>query len=332
MSHPETFGVAHVILRNYIYMDRIIGQYGGTQSGPLVVAIGAIHGNETAGVQALKEVFQMLEREAVAHPDFEFKGKLVGLIGHRQAFKRGLRFIKQDLNRLWLPNEVQQILEEDPANLRDEQLEIRELYSAVCHAVQTDLPATLVLLDLHTTSATGGIFCIPTDETESLALSRELRAPVILDLFKGVHGTLLRFTTEGHFDQPGFPKRALGAAFEAGQHDDPHSVSRSISAIVHCLRAVGCIPVNALSSHHDVTLQESSAGLPEVTRLHYVHRIVPGDHFKMRPGYLNFQPIHQGEILADDVNGPVKALEDGLILMPLYQPQGADGFFVVQKV
>jgi succinylglutamate desuccinylase len=52
----------------------------------------------------------------------------------------------------------------------------------------------------------------------------------------------------------------------------------------------------------------------------------------MRPGYANFQPIRRGEHLADDASGPVLAPEDGLILMPLYQSLGTDGFFLVQEV
>lgn len=313
-------------------MNRIIGQHGGALPGPLVVVIGGIHGNEPAGVRALEEIFQMLEWQRTAQPDFAFQGKLVGLLGHRQAFERSLRFMQQDLNRLWLPGDVQRILTENPTNLRDEQLEIWELYTAICQAVQAEQPATLVLIDLHTTSATGGIFCIPTDETDSLTLFRDLHTPVILGLFEGLSGTLLRFAAEGHFAQAGFPLRTLGAAFEAGQHGDPRSVSRSISAIVHCLRAVGCIPATALDNRHDAILRQAGAGLPLVTRLRYVHRIQPGDHFKMRPGYVNFQPIRRGEWLADDAHGPIAALDDGLILMPLYQPQGADGFFVVEEV
>ncbi len=313
-------------------MDRIIGQYGGTLPGPVVIVVGGIHGNEQAGVRALVEVFQILEHEAATRPDFEFRGQLVGLIGHRQAFERGQRFVRQDLNRLWLPEEVRKILAEDPKYLRDERLEVRELYTAICHVVQTKLPTTLILLDLHTTSATGGIFCIPTDETDSVALFHGLHAPVILGLFEGVSGTLLRFAAEGHFAEGGFPQQTLGAAFEAGQHDDPLSISRSISAILHCLRAAGCIPIDALASRHDAILQQSGAGLPPVTRLRYVHHVRPGDQFIMRPGYVNFQPIQRGEVLADDAAGPVLAPLDGLILMPLYQPQGADGFFVVEAL
>lgn len=314
-------------------MNRIIGQYGGTRPGPLVIAVGGLHGNEPAGVHAVTEIFQMLEQEAAVTPGFEFRGKLLGLVGHLQAFQRGLRFINEDLNRIWLTDKVEKILAENPQDLRDEAVEIRELYTAICQVIQTERPTTLVLLDLHTTSADGGIFCIPSDETDGVALYRDLHAPVILGLFEGLHGTLLRFAKEGGFAQGGFPQRTFGAAFEAGQHDDPLSVSRSVAAIVHALRVLDCIEEDTLDSrHHDDILRQSGEHLPQVTRLEYVHPIEPEDHFKMRPGYSNFQPVQQGEELADDINGPVASPSDGLILMPLYQPKGTDGFFIVREV
>lgn len=63
-----------------------------------------------------------------------------------------------------------------------------------------------------------------------------------------------------------------------------------------------------------------------------VHAIKKGDNFVMQPGYKNFQPVKKGEILATDKNGAISAQEDGLILMPLYQKQGNDGFFLVKMV
>ncbi len=309
-------------------MNRIIGQFGGTHPGPLVIVIGALHGNEPAGVQALQEVFKLMEQAAL-QPNFAFAGKLIGLIGHRQAFKNGERFIRQDLNRLWLAGSVEEVLSENPASLYAENLEIHELYTAIQEAVQTSQPDKLVLLDLHTTSAAGGIFCIPTDEDASLALARDLHTPVILDLLEGISGTLLDFATEGHFSQNGFPQQTLGVAFEAGQHADPLSVSRCISAVMHCLRTLGCMSQASGDNYYDAILQEYSAGLPEVTRLLHVHRVHANDQFRMRPGYVNFQKIQVGEVLADDVHGPIVAPCDGLMLMPLYQPLGTDGFFVV---
>lgn len=62
------------------------------------------------------------------------------------------------------------------------------------------------------------------------------------------------------------------------------------------------------------------------------HAIVPEDHFKMEPGFKNFQAIRRGEVLAQDRTGALEARETGLILLPLYQPLGDDGFFIGREV
>ena len=54
------------------------------------------------------------------------------------------------------------------------------------------------------------------------------------------------------------------------------------------------------------------------------------DGFKMNPGYSNFQQITEGEVLGQDINGDVKAPHSGYIMMPLYQKQGDEGFFITQ--
>jgi succinylglutamate desuccinylase len=313
-------------------MKRIIGSFGGQNEGALVLAFGALHGNEPAGVRALEEVFQMLKNEAASREDFHFQGKLVGVLGNQQAFASKQRFIEKDLNRQWTSENMRRIEHGQTAGLTAEDLEMAELSDLVHAEIQGFKPQTLILLDLHTTSAGGGVFCIPTDEKASLRLAKALHAPVILHLFEGVNGTLLRFAADGHFQIGGLPKNAIGVAFEAGQHDDPLSVSRSVSAVLNCLRATGCIGEEDLKSHHDAALEQHSAPLPKVTRLLHVHHIRPGDGFHMRPGYVNFQPIQRGEHLADDVTGPILSPHNGLILMPLYQPKGSDGFFIVEEL
>lgn len=313
-------------------MERIIGTYRGSEPGALVIVFGAMHGNEPAGVQALEEVFRMLEREPSVNPAFAFRGKLVGLIGNRQAYAAHKRYLDRDMNRMWTPIHLRRIQQIEPAKRQAEDREIAEILEVICDEVQATRPEALILLDLHTTSADGGIFCIPSDDRASLRLAKALHAPVILGMLDGLEGTLLHHAAGNHFEIGGYPHYSVGAAFEAGQHDDPLSVSRSIAAIVHCLRAAGCIRQEDVDSRHEHILKTFSERLPKVTRLHHIHHIRPGDAFDMRPGYVNFQPIQQGEHLADDVTGPVLAPEDGLILMPLYQPQGTDGFFVVKEI
>jgi succinylglutamate desuccinylase len=52
----------------------------------------------------------------------------------------------------------------------------------------------------------------------------------------------------------------------------------------------------------------------------------------MNTGFENFDPVKKGQVLAVDKNGPIRAVESGLILMPLYQKLGDDGFFLGREV
>ncbi len=308
-------------------LNRVIGTFGGPTPGPLVIVTAAIHGNEPAGVQALKDAFLMLEN----NPAREFKGKLVGLIGNVQAYAAGSRFVSQDFNRMWKREHLDKLLLQPEQELQDEDLEFVQLYRCVHDEIRKTKPDRLLLLDLHTTSASGGIFCIPTDEGESLAWAKDLHAPVILNLFERVEGTFLRFAVEGNFSDGKTAAPTLCVAYEAGQHEDPLSANRSLSAILNTLHFAGCTADLNLKSPHEMILQKSFAELPKVTRLIHAHHIKPEDAFAMRPGYVNFQKVQKGEHLADDAKGAVLAAHTGLILMPLYQAKGSDGFFLVKE-
>lgn len=286
-----------------------------------------MHGNEPAGVLALETVFQLLDREQIVNPGFAFKGRMIGLIGNLSAFRLQKRFMDKDLNRQWSQENIRRILLAGPSTLENEDLEIWELLASVEAEIEEYRPERLVLLDLHTTSAAGGIFAIATDEAESIRIATGLHAPVITGMLRGIQGTTLHF-----FNKANFSCRTAGAAFEAGQHEDPLSVNRSIAAVINCMRSIGCVRPEDVENRHDELLIEYSKNLPKIADIIKVHHIEGEDGFKMRPGYRNFQPVRQGEVLAFDRHGEIRSPEDGLILMPLYQPQGSDGFFLVKEV
>ncbi|NIP82429.1 MAG: aspartoacylase, partial [Gemmatimonadetes bacterium] len=55
--------------------------------------------------------------------------------------------------------------------------------------------------------------------------------------------------------------------------------------------------------------------------------------FIMDPGYTSFQQVEAGQRLGHWGDGrPVVAPEGGRLLMPLYQEQGDDGFFLTRDV
>ena len=208
-----------------------------------------------------------------------------------------------------------------------EDLEIFELISAVQAEIDDYQPDKVVFLDIHTTTAFGGIFSIATDDPESIRLAVELHAPVITGMLQGIYGTSLHY-----FNAANFGHNAVSVVFEAGQHEEILSVNRAIAAITNLMRSIGCVQADHVENRHDSLLIEYSEGLPKVAELITSHRIVPEDEFEMRPDYKNFQEVKKGEVLARDKSGIIHASDDGLILMPLYQKQGEDGFFLIRKV
>lgn len=308
-------------------MDRVIGRYTGHQRGPLLICFGGVHGNEQAGVRALETVFHLLEREPAVNPTFSFCGRITGFRGNRQALSRHKRYFREDLNRMWRPEAISRVRSAHPADLRFEDLELRELLEDVEREIKDYKPEKVVVLDLHTTTADGGIFGIATDDPESIRIAQAMHAPVITGMLKGLQGTILHYFNSDNFSVP-----TVAFGFEAGQHDDPLSINRCIAAVINCMRTLGCVDADDVENRHDELLIQYSQGLPKVAELLYVHRIKPRDEFRMAPNYQNFQKVVKGEILAWDRFGPIGSPEDALILMPLYQSQGDDGFFLVREV
>lgn len=214
------------------------------------------------------------------------------------------------------------------AELDMEEREVQEILSLIRREVEKYQPEKIVMLDLHTTTAHGGIFSIATDDPESVRIAVELHAPVIKGMLEGIKGTTLHYFRPDNFDG----REVVSVAFESGQHDDPLSVNRAIAAIINCMRTIGCVKAEHVENRHDQLLIDFSKNLPKVSQLIMCHSIKDTDKFEMLPDFKNFQRIKKGQLLAHDKTGPIHAESDGLILMPLYQPQGDDGFFLIKKL
>lgn len=303
--------------------ERIIGRHLGREKGPLFICLAGVHGNEPAGVRAIERFF----RDLALLPDIPFRGAVLGLKGNLAALKAGKRFIGRDLNRMITPDIVGRISEMPKESLIEEYLELRELLDQVHEELERSRPQELILLDIHTTSADGGIFSIPADPVESQNLALHFHVPIVRGMARELEGTSLSYFTPKF---RGFPCRAV--AFEAGQNEDPASELRSVAVIINGLKAAGCISDTDFPNEWDHLLLEYASRLPAISELICIHQIHRGDGFVMKPGYRNFQTVQEGEHLADDKNGPVLAPAKGMILMPLYQRQGSNGFFLVREV
>jgi len=307
---------------------RWIADYHGTLNGPLLIAIGAMHGNEISGVKAIDLVQKMLEVEPITNPEFQYRGDFVGLIGNLAAYRMHQRFLDYDLNRMWDTDIIAEIKSGTASEkYGHEAEELQELLQILQNIVKERNPSQIVVLDLHTTSSSGGIFAIPGHDDWSIQIAASIHAPVIEGILDGIAGTSLHFFNESLF---GVPTGCV--AFEAGQHDDPKSINRNIAAIINVMKIIGSVKDNDVENIHDELLKAYAESLPLVSKVIYKYHVDDNEAFEMQPGFKNFQVVEQGQLIATDKGMPVRAEANGRILMPLYQKKGADGFFIIQDV
>lgn len=305
--------------------ERLIGKYTGTDDGQLVLFTAAMHGNERAGVDGLIKLFAYLEASSKSNLRPRVKGNIIGLIGNLKAYEAGRRYITKDMNRCWLPDDIKRITASPIGALQDEDLEIRQVLDVLI----PELPGKtrMFMLDLHTTSSEGGIFCITGEKNEGICLAHELGVPVVLGLLEGLEGTTLQY-----FDKANTGTDTISIAFEAGHHDDPHSAERCYQACIRFLQGAGCLEVSeALPG-----IMNDDAGSenphPEIVKVTFRQPVEKNSEWRMHPGYRNFQKVFAGESLATYEGKEVVSPADGYLLMPLYQAQGKDGFFIAEEV
>lgn len=312
--------------------ERIIGIFEGSNPGPLLIAVGAVHGNEPAGVLAIEAFLEMVKVQAVG-PELCFKGNLIGIVGNLAAYKANRRFFDHDLNRKWSVSLIEEMVSYSNGEENALQGEEKEMYALIrlmLEAVALYKPSEVIILDLHTTSASGGVFSIPIESDQgSVALASLLPAPVVLGLTNGFTGTFLQGISEVLSSYSLHPCPVRGIAFESGQHLEEASVQRAIFALSVVAHAVGCMDSMELAEMEKAYFRSV---LPRMVRIFHKHSIDTGTTFSMFPGYVNFQYIEKGEQLARGSNGLICAPSSGYLLMPLYQSQGSEGFFLAEEV
>ncbi len=317
-QQQQAGGAENVSGPTRVVPPRVLGRVVGANPGPTLVVIGGVHGNEPSGPAALSRVLAELQGR-----EDRLAGELVALVGNRQALASGARYVSRDLNRSWTRRRISGLesrAERETLGAEDrEQLELMRELSA---AFERSRGRTFVL-DLHSTSGGGAPFVVLADTLRNRAFAAKIPAPIVLGLEEQLEGTLLAYLSDcGH----------VTVAFEAGQHASPASVDHAETAVWIALEAAGLLAPGQVPRPARLgrLLATAAEGLPAVVEVRYRHAIDREDEFRMLPGFTNFQPVEKGQVLAHDARGPVRAPERGLILMPLYQRLGDDGFFLVR--
>lgn len=302
------------------YDARVIAELRGDAPGPTLVIVGGIHGNEPAGITAARRTLGALTPADV-------RGEILALIGNRRAGAAGRRYLVHDLNRLWTAERMSVAQAAagagaaaggtDPAMAGEPELfELVELADAIDRAIQR-ARGPIHVLDLHTTSAAGYPFAVVGPTPEHRRFAEAFPLPGIVGLEEALVGTLTSY----------FGRRCVTLAVEGGQHTSPEAADNLAAAITIALDVTGAAARADAADAARAYLGGVCGALPPMIEVVQRHAIRPEHAFRMEPGFANIHPTSAGTLLARDRSGDIRAPFDGLVLLPLYQPDGTDGFF-----
>ncbi len=285
-----------------------IHQVIGLSPGPKLIVLGAVHGNETCGTQAIRRLLQELEQGTLCIE----RGTLTMVpIANPLAYQLKRRHGDRNLNRNMRITDAPQDFEDRVANV-------------LCPLLQ----AHDVLLDLHSFHTPGVPFALigPRDNRGDLQPFSKADAEEALALRLGVK----RFV-EGWLEtyaQGVMDRQARGAAasvdygvgttetvrgnggiaitLECGQHEDEQAPRVAYDALRRTLAHLGMVTDTAPSPTNE----------PEVIRLYQVvDRLHPDDRFSR--DWRSFESIKRGEVLAYRHDyAELTADKDGWIVFP----------------
>ncbi|HEX6018904.1 MAG TPA: succinylglutamate desuccinylase/aspartoacylase family protein [Burkholderiaceae bacterium] len=287
-------------------------------SGPRLIVLGAVHGNETCGARAIERVLAEFDSGAWALA----RGSVTFVpVTNPLAYQRAQRMGDRNLNRNLRPND-------DPQDNED------RIANTLCPL----LAEHDVLLDLHSFHAPGEPFAMigPPDNDGALEPFRHAAEEEALALRLGprriVEGWLetyaagvrnrLRRTSAQPAERAQLlstdPSYGVGTTeymrsrggyaitLECGQHIDPQADEVAYRAIRATLAYLGLAdgPVPAARADHELLC------LNEVTDRHHA-----GDRFVRQ--WSSYQALQAGETIAQRADGtPLRAPDDGFIVFP----------------
>ena len=310
-----------------------IHSYHGLAPGPRLLVLGAVHGNETCGTQAITQLLQEIDSGALRMA----RGSVTFVpITNPLAYQLKQRTGDRNLNRNLAPSAIPQDFEDRIANV-------------LCPL----LDAHDVLLDLHSFHTGGSPFVMvgPQNNTgtlepfsqaaQEMQLALHTGAPRIvegwLDTYaRGVQRRAAKAEAANTRSQslvtnPNYGvgtteyMRARGGyavTLECGQHDDPAGIAVARHAILQTLGLLGIT-----SAPPAVPIET-----PEILRLVDVtDKDHPGDTFTRE--WRSFDAVKAGDVIGVRHSGAeARAQGDGFVVFP--NPRGEVGqewFYFAQK-
>lgn len=296
--------------------ERIVGIAGSKTTGPTVLIVGGMHGNEPAGVLAMERLFSEINEKSP-----NITGFVAGIRGNISALSTGSRFQDEDLNRIWSRNRMQEL--QLPLERRSQEESEREALKEILDEF-LQRPGPIYVIDLHTTSAPTTPFLIIDDTLVNRKFAMCFPLPVVLGLDEFLPGTMLSY----------YRSRGLVTiGMEGGQHEDPMAVEHCYSFLKLLLSHTGNLELNPNKLHTCNNTLKKAVGINKgVYDIWYREAVDEDVSFELLQGLRSFQKLPGGAHLGYNDQGPILVPRASRLFMPRYQPLGTDGFFLMRKL
>ena len=292
--------------------------FAGPQSGPRLLVLGAVHGNEVCGTIAIGRVAEELNSGRLQLKS----GQLTMVpVTNRMAYDRGQRAGDRNLNRNLAPS----------ANPQDNE-------DRIANALCPLLAANEVLLDLHSFHSPGEPFVMlgPQDNNgtlEPFSRARDEEALATrLGVTRAVDGWLDTYaagaarrggnaiygigTTEYMRTVGGW-----GVTLECGQHNDPRAPDVAEQALRRTLAHLGMI---------DAPAPEPAARMQMLRLGEVIDRNDPVDRFET--DWTSFAPVAAGDVIGWRATGEaVPASGAGFVVFPNQRAEPGTEWFYFAK-
>lgn len=272
--------------------------YRALEPGPTLTVLGAVHGNERCGAEAIGHLIADIEKHVVTLKRGTLQ--LVPIVNPR-AYKEGVRYVERNLNRYLYP--------------KDEKKHYEDHLDPILCGV---LDKTDALLDLHSYTSQGGpfIFLGPPHKKE-IEYARSLGIPDFVYGWADAFGTRDNLESQGTTEYAR-TKGALAITLECGNHHNADAADVGYRAIKRALAHFGML---------DAQSGQQAQAKQRWVKMRTVYRREAGA--TLAKPWKHFDPVAKGEPMAKLANGEIlKAPEDGFIILPKESAvTGEDWFF-----
>ena len=268
----------------------------GVIGGPKVCIIGALHGNEKVGGIVVEKL--MVELSGL-----ELFGEVYLVIGNPLAYEKGVRFIDEDMNRLFvegcdLGGGVEVGGEGELLFPQEKVVEGRRAGEIAQILKHVDY-----LLDLHSTIKPSTAFAYCEGDSEHVALAKFLGVGKIVSPSNNFRPLELVSSADNFVDNNG----GIGITFESGWCENIDAASDVLEGVKKFLQK---LKVYDFGFDLDETCQ-----IVEHFRIY--DDIVPvSDKFMFSQDFSGFDFVKSGEIIASDNGEPIEIDIDSFIIFP----------------